>query len=258
MNLPTHQSLLLTASLCALVSACEPQPSKGPPEPAAAPVPGLIPQALSGPAPLLTSVSPYIGPATGGTVVTVSGKNFRPSLSVRIGGIPCSDVRVLSSTQVAVGLPASPGAFGLVPITVSQPDGKSVTRGDLFYYAADAIDFLPAYHYAEDVPVRSFLLQDLNKDGRLDLIATDNVHGNVVVLLGNGDGFFQWPQLTPVVSTPDSLVAADVNGDYGPYDFRLRRSACKRATQAFRTQYRSARLQQGLCRACQRERLQAG
>jgi hypothetical protein len=36
----------------------------------------------------------------------------------------------------------------------------------------------------------------------------------VAVLLANGDGTFAPPKLTPVVEAPDSLVAADVNGDY--------------------------------------------
>lgn len=62
---------------------------------------------------------------------------------------------------------------------------------------------------------------DLNGDGNMDLIATNNLNGTrnsgeVDVLLGNGDGTFQAPTIyttQPNGGSADSIVAGDVNGD---------------------------------------------
>jgi hypothetical protein len=68
----------------------------------------------------------------------------------------------------------------------------------------------------------SLAVADINRDGKLDLIVTDQCEsnsncntGSLAVLLGNGDGTFQAP-LTIAVPSPQSvsqLVLADFNGD---------------------------------------------
>jgi len=63
---------------------------------------------------------------------------------------------------------------------------------------------------------------DVNADGKPDLVvgAVSSVIGNgngyVVVLLGNGDGTFQQVQSIHTGSLPQSIVAADLNGDGHP------------------------------------------
>lgn len=206
-------SWLLIGSACMTLSACGPQAPDALQQGACTAERGCLAQALNGPPPQLTQVSPNLGSATGGATVVITGKYFQPGIRVLFNGVPCSSVSLLSSTQVSVYLPASPGARGLVPVQLSQPDGKSVTRSDLFYYYSDSIAWQPAYQYGPALRVRSFVLGDVNRDGKLDAIVTDNVHGNVAVLLGNSDGSFAPPKLTPVVEAPDSLVTADLNGD---------------------------------------------
>lgn len=195
---------------------------------------GLLVQALSGPPPQLTQISPSLGAAVGGATVVLTGKYFQPGIVVRFNGVPCSVVSWLSSTQVSVSVPASPGARGLVPVELSHPDGKSVMRGDLFYYYSDSIAWQPAYQYGADLRVRSFGLGDVNRDGKLDAIVTDNLHGNVAVLLGNSDGSFAPPKLTPVVAAPDSLVTADVNWNYGSTYIGWRDATCRRSNHGYR------------------------
>jgi FG-GAP-like repeat/Abnormal spindle-like microcephaly-assoc'd, ASPM-SPD-2-Hydin/FG-GAP repeat len=70
--------------------------------------------------------------------------------------------------------------------------------------------------------VYTFAVGDFNKDGKLDLIAT-NSDGNFGLILGDGDGTFQAPiGVTGVtgtgVSSPAGIVAADFNQD-GDLDF---------------------------------------
>ncbi len=57
---------------------------------------------------------------------------------------------------------------------------------------------------------------DVNRDGKLDLVAVDSGSGEVGVLLGNGDGTFQTAQTYGSGCEPWSVAVADVNNDGGP------------------------------------------
>ena len=60
------------------------------------------------------------------------------------------------------------------------------------------------------------LLEDLNGDGHLDLAATYRAAdrlGEVLVLLGHGDGDFDPPRRVPGPDAPGSIAAADLDGD---------------------------------------------
>jgi hypothetical protein len=61
----------------------------------------------------------------------------------------------------------------------------------------------------------SVVVGDLNGDGKPDLVANDseNNSGNVVVLLGNGDGIFQRGIVSDAGVPTDSLATGDFNGD---------------------------------------------
>ncbi len=182
---------------------------------------GTLQAELSGPAPQLTSISPNIGPADGGTTLTLTGKNFRPGTSVSIGGIKVSSyaVQVVSSTVMIVTLPAKPGAFGRVPVVVTRPEGKSVTRSDLFYYYSDKLQLDDASRFGHGVIGSRAVTADINGDGKLDQVilgtpswgSSDNV---LAVALGTGTGLLQEPKLTtlPEGSMSD-LAVADLNGD---------------------------------------------
>jgi hypothetical protein len=57
---------------------------------------------------------------------------------------------------------------------------------------------------------------DLNADGKLDFVVSDNDDNNVAVFIGNGDGTFQ-PKVTYVAGPyPSSIAIADLNGDGKP------------------------------------------
>ena len=53
---------------------------------------------------------------------------------------------------------------------------------------------------------------DLNNDKKLDLVATC-VEGDIVVLLGNGDGTFQTPAYYTISGTPVIAQPVDLNDD---------------------------------------------
>ncbi|MFE4573232.1 IPT/TIG domain-containing protein [Paenibacillus chitinolyticus] len=87
---------------------------------------------LAPPAPKLTSLSPANGLITGGTVVTVSGDNFINGATVKLNGtdVPATFV---SAKQLKVTTPVWPAA-GNVDVTVTNPDGQSVTLPQAFTF----------------------------------------------------------------------------------------------------------------------------
>lgn len=79
--------------------------------------------------PLVSSVSPISGPASGGTVVTITGTGFVPGVTVSFGGVFSSSVTVVSPNQIQTTTP--PGVAATVPVLVSNPGGlvTGVTSG---------------------------------------------------------------------------------------------------------------------------------
>jgi hypothetical protein len=79
----------------------------------------------------------------------------------------------------------------------------------------------PVNYPVSDASLVGGLLTDVNGDGKLDvLVFDDSTPGNVIVMLGNGDGTFQAPT-TPghlTTSAPRNMIFADFNGD-GNIDF---------------------------------------
>ncbi len=74
-------------------------------------------------APVVASVSPDYGPATGGTTVILRGSNLLYTSAVDLGQSPASHFSVKSSQEIVVVTPAH--APGRVPVTVVTPGGAS-------------------------------------------------------------------------------------------------------------------------------------
>ena len=82
--------------------------------------------------PTVAGVRPNIGPAGGGSSVTVNGTGFIGTGAVRFGPNSAINLVVNSDSQLTV---ISPGGFGMVDITVTTPSGTSaVTPADQFTY----------------------------------------------------------------------------------------------------------------------------
>src|SRR5215831_11508264 len=78
-----------------------------------------------------------------------------------------------------------------------------------------AQQFLPPVFYnlgAANAEPGAVIAVDLNNDGNLDLIALDSFPGDIVVLLGNGDGSFQAPKHY-AATRPVTIASGDLNGD---------------------------------------------
>jgi alpha-tubulin suppressor-like RCC1 family protein len=88
--------------------------------------------AFGEPIPTVTSISPALGPAGGGSSVTITGDNFEEATSVRFGSAPAAGFTVQSPTSIVATAPPGQGA---VDVTVTTPAGTSPpTAADRFTY----------------------------------------------------------------------------------------------------------------------------
>jgi len=74
-------------------------------------------------APILSSISPATGPATGGTTVMLTGSNFTGATAVNFGTKPASSFVFNSDTSITATSP--PGKSPSVTVTVTTPGGTS-------------------------------------------------------------------------------------------------------------------------------------
>ncbi len=81
--------------------------------------------------PTIAIVSPANGPTSGGTLVTISGSDFREGAAVRIGGTAATVVEQADS-WITVSTP--PRSAGAAAVTVTNPDGGTVTLASAFTY----------------------------------------------------------------------------------------------------------------------------
>lgn len=72
--------------------------------------------------PMVSSISPSMGPTAGGTVVTITGSNFTGATAVKFGTLAAASFTVVSATQITATSPAQTGA---VYVTVTTAGGTS-------------------------------------------------------------------------------------------------------------------------------------
>ncbi|MEW2433410.1 IPT/TIG domain-containing protein [Streptomyces caniferus] len=90
-------------------------------------------------APTIGTVNPNSGPATGGTVVTITGTNLSGTQSVLFGATP-APFSVLSDTTLSVVTPPTPdGSPGPADVTVTTTGGSATAAGGFTYLAGPGI-----------------------------------------------------------------------------------------------------------------------
>lgn len=94
--------------------------------------------------PTLATLTPNVGPETGGIEVTITGTGFQPGAEVRVGSqiLAPGAVQRIGEAVLVFQLPAG---TGVVPVTVTNPDGQSATRAQGFTYAPAAPPPTPSY-----------------------------------------------------------------------------------------------------------------
>jgi hypothetical protein len=137
----------------------------------------------------VTALSPTVGPATGGTTVTITGTGFTGATAVMFGAQAATSFTVVSDTQITAASPA--GAAGIVDVTVTTPGGTSAaTLADQFTYqltplnlvVTSAADRLDASYDPADLTLRD-ALAEANGNPGLDTISFDpRLDGSTIAL----------------------------------------------------------------------------
>jgi formylglycine-generating enzyme required for sulfatase activity len=90
----------------------------------------------------ITSVTPAQGTVLGGTVITLNGTGLAATSAVTVGGVACTNLVVLSPTQVRATTPA--GAAGQAAIAVTTPAGTSLAPTPFTYVMQSVTSIVPA------------------------------------------------------------------------------------------------------------------
>lgn len=86
---------------------------------------------VTGPAPSDIRVEPSVGPSEGGTLVTITGRQFRPGARIYFGGRRAAAQFINSGTILAT---APPNTGGTSAVQVMNPDGAFASVNDGFHY----------------------------------------------------------------------------------------------------------------------------
>jgi hypothetical protein len=84
-------------------------------------------------APVVTSVSPDLGPIEGGTDLTIRGNNFDNVQTVLVGGKTCLNIVVVNPILITCTAPA--GTAGPADVTVTTLTGSAVKIDGYLYYS---------------------------------------------------------------------------------------------------------------------------
>jgi len=172
--------------------------------------------AQTNPVPLINNplVPDAIAPGGAGFTLTVNGTGFVASSVVDWNGSALATTFV-SSSQLTATVPSSAIATaGTASVTVVNPSGGT-SNVDYFdiRQSFTAVSFGQSSVTDGASQGAALLMADVNNDGKLDLLITDISDSSVNVLLGNGDGTFGAPMISPVGYFPLAGVIADFNGD---------------------------------------------
>ena len=90
--------------------------------------------------PQVTGLAPTLGPAGGGTPVTISGSGMTGANAVQFGANPATGLNVLSNAQVTASSPAGTGA---VAVQVTNPAGTGAPSVQQFGYLPEVTGISP-------------------------------------------------------------------------------------------------------------------
>ena len=120
--------------------------------------------------PVVTDIMPNHGPATGGTILQVTGTNFREGATVTFGSTPATSVTFVSETQLEVTTPSHIPAT--LTVTVLNPAGGLDTVLNSFTFTDDLGSMYLPQQTGESRGIVSIPLEIVNVSGLVAFGAT--------------------------------------------------------------------------------------
>lgn len=169
-------------------------------------------------APVINALSPTTGPQAGGTLVTITGANFRDGASVTFGEASGTETVVTSAVKLTVKTPAHTGA-GIVAVWVKNPDGQATKSPTSFEYATGGTgggDGGSGLKVDEAVLENAALVSDTSGAATVTVTVRANVQaGTVTKGAGQGAGVRAEVGYATTVSSPP--VEADFTWSAASY-----------------------------------------
>lgn len=116
---------------------------------------------------LLLGITPTRGPSSGGTEVTLTGRDFVSGTTVTFGGVAGTDIRVVATDTILVKTPPHPA--GLVDVEIVTPSRTAGRLNNAFNFENTGPMARPA-DYGDPTPGEQELLELMNR-ARKDPVA---------------------------------------------------------------------------------------
>jgi flagellin-like hook-associated protein FlgL len=152
--------------------------------------------------------------AANGTLSTTQ----RQALNAEANALVAENNRIIATTDYN-GMSLLDSSLGTLEIQAGYGQSGQLNLAllstlmvDTSYLQADGT-FQGQTSFAAGTDPQGVIGQDVNGDGKLDLITVDHDSNTVSVLLGNGDGSFRARQVKTVGIGPQAVAAVDVNSD---------------------------------------------
>ena len=144
----------------------------------------------------ISSVSPNQGIYSGGTAITITGTFLNGATSVKVGGVPATDVVAVNSTTVTAVTPA--GSLGAASVEVTGAKGTATASGAFTYELGSIVSIVP--------------IAGVVGGGALITISGSYLSGATSVTIGGA------PATNLVVVSPTTITAVTPTGTLGPAD----------------------------------------
>jgi hypothetical protein len=162
---------------------------------------------------LFDQVSPSRGPTTGGIPITIRGRKFEADMRVQFAGVDATQVSLKEDDVLGLLLPPNPGVIGPVEVRLLRNDGKEAVRQDLFAYYPGQLAFAQPQSFATDAKPTKLAVEDVNQDGKLDVLAASHDNQSLSILRGKAEGRFDTYQRVSVKCRPRSMLFGEMTGD---------------------------------------------
>ncbi len=162
-----------------------------------------------------------------GNLDFVTTNRFSNSISVRLGNgqggftsTATPEIAITAPTSVAIGDLNNDGNLDLVVLSSTSTSTVTILLGNgLGGFTSPPVPQIPVGQFGLRI-----VLGDLNNDGNLDFLASNQSSADVAIRLGDGTGGFSSPAIPQIsLSNPGSLALGDFNGD-GNMDFAITRN----------------------------------